>query len=140
MSQNWPSADGVRETAAGCVGEPSRMASATSAASTRGVFTPGYYPTSPLAVNLVHVVRARLHFGEPRGRVRRRMLQEFLPLGRRQPLEMCRVVPASADEPFDECLLEMRGLIFNRPDIGVASHASIMRAPARPRRDIESPL
>src|SRR3954462_13782126 len=140
MSQNWPSADGVRVTAAGCVVEASRMASATSAASTRGVFTPGYYPTSPLAVNLVPAVGARLHFGEPRGRVRRRMLQEFLPLARRQPLEMCRVVAACADELFDECLLEMRGLIFNRPDIGIARHTSIMRAPARQRRDIESPV
>src|SRR3954470_17367318 len=116
------------------------MASATSAASTRGVFTPGYYPTSPLAVNLVHVVRARLHFGEARCRVRRRVLQEFLPLGRRQPLEMCRVVPACADEIFDECLLEMRSFIFNRPDIGIASHTSIMRAPARQPLDIESPV
>src|SRR5205085_6851736 len=116
------------------------MASATSAAGIRGVFTPGYYPTSPLAVNLVHVVRARFHFGEPRRRVGRRVLQEFLALGRRQPLQVCGVVPARADELFDECLLEMRGLIFNRPDVGIASHTSIMRAPARQRRDIESPV
>src|SRR6478672_6334808 len=111
MSQNWPSADGVRVTAAGRGVEPRRMASASAArgaAFDRGVFTPGYYPTSAIAVNFVHVMSARFHFGEPRGRIGRCVLQERFPLGRRQQFEMCRIVAALADELFDERLLEMR--------------------------------
>src|SRR5690349_19579090 len=110
MSQNWPSADGVRVTAAGRGVEPRRMArtiAATSAAGSRGVFTPGYYPTSAIAVNLVHVMRARFHFGEPRGRVGRCALQECLAFGGREQFEMRRIVTALADELFDEGLFEV---------------------------------
>src|SRR4029079_9963769 len=137
MSQNWPSADGVRVTAAGGVVHPRRMASASATTrgdANRGVFTPGYYPTSALAVYLVHVMSARLHFGEPRSGVGRRALQEFFPLGLRQLYRMCRVVSASADEMVDERLLEMGHVVFERADVRIVGHASIMSAPARGRR------
>src|ERR1044072_9011446 len=136
MSQNWPSADGVRVTAAGGVVDPRGRGGGgapPSAPANRGGFTPRLYPASALAVYLVHVVSARLHFGEPRSGVGRRALQECFPLGLRQLFEMCRVVSASADEIVDERLLEMGHVVFERADVRIVGHASIMSAPARGR-------